>query len=79
MSVALALTGRADAYALLGRKGPATLRRDDLTAAERDYAEAASLMGKLQEEGAIEGTDRQTFERIRTELDSVRRELAGSR
>ncbi len=36
-------------------------------------------MSKLQEEGAVEGTDRQTFERIRTELDSVRRELAGSR
>ena len=79
LSVALALTGRADAYALLGRKGPATLRREDLTAAERDYAEAASLMSKLQEEGAVEGTDRQTFERIRTELDSVRRELTGSR
>ena len=53
-----------------------TLRRDDLTAAERDYAEAAAIMGKLQEEGAIEGTDRQTLERIRADLDRVRRELS---
>ena len=79
VTVALALTGRADAYALLGRKGLPTLRRDDLIAAERDYAEAAALMGTLQEEGAIEGTDRQTFERIRADLDRVRRELAALR
>jgi hypothetical protein len=79
LSVALALTGRADAYALLGRKGPTTLRRDDLSSAERDYAEAAAIMAQLEEEGAIEGTDRQTFERIRTDLDRVRRELAAGR
>jgi serine/threonine protein kinase/tetratricopeptide (TPR) repeat protein len=79
VSVALALTGRADAYALLGRKGASATRRDDLTAAERDYAEAAAIMGKLQEEGAIEGTDLSTLQRIRADLEAVRRELGAVR
>jgi hypothetical protein len=56
-----------------------TLGRDDLTVAERDHGEAVSIMGTLQEEGAIEGTDRQTLDRIRKNLDGVRRELAARR
>jgi eukaryotic-like serine/threonine-protein kinase len=76
LSVALALTGRADAYALLSRSAPASLRREDLTAAERDYGEAAAIFGTMQDEGSIEGTDRQTFERVRADLDRVRQDLA---
>jgi eukaryotic-like serine/threonine-protein kinase len=77
IAVALALTGRADAAALLGRSASGSVRKDDLTSAERDYAEAAAIFGKLQQEGVIQGTDQETFDRIRTELDRVRRELAG--
>jgi tetratricopeptide (TPR) repeat protein len=76
LSVALALTGRADAHALLSKSAPATLRREDLTSAERDYAEAAAIFGTMQDEGLIEGTDRQTFERVRSDLDRVRKDLA---
>jgi non-specific serine/threonine protein kinase/serine/threonine-protein kinase len=79
LSVGLALTGRADAYALLARKVTAAARRDDLAAAERDFAEAEAIMGKLQEEGAIEGTDLATLQRIRKDLESVRRELGVAR
>jgi tetratricopeptide (TPR) repeat protein len=79
LSVALALTGRADAHALLAQKAPADVRRSDMTAAERDYSEATALMSKLQDEGAIEGTDQATLDRIRKDLDRVRRELAGDR
>ena len=78
LSVALALTARADAFALFAQRGTSTLRPDDLAAAERDYAEAAEIMGKLQQEGAIQGTDLATFERIRKDLDSVRRQRSGS-
>jgi non-specific serine/threonine protein kinase/serine/threonine-protein kinase len=78
VTVALALTGRADAYALLSRSAAASLRREDLVAAERDYGEAAAILGRLQEQGLIEGTDRQTLERIRTDLDRVRQQLKAS-
>jgi non-specific serine/threonine protein kinase/serine/threonine-protein kinase len=74
--VALALSGRADAYALLSKSAPSPLGREDLTAAERDYAEAAAIFGAMQDEGRIEGTDRETFERVRADLDRVRRDLA---
>ena len=47
-----------------------------LTAAERDYAEAAAIFGAMQDEGRIEGTDRETFERVRADLDRVRQNLA---
>jgi non-specific serine/threonine protein kinase/serine/threonine-protein kinase len=77
LSIALALTGRADAHALLARTATGATRRQDLTSAERDYTEAVGLMSQLQEEGAIAGTDQATLDRIRRDLDSVRRELGG--
>jgi serine/threonine protein kinase/tetratricopeptide (TPR) repeat protein len=73
LAVALALTARADAQALLAQKAAPAIRREDLMAAERDYAEAEAVMRRLQEEGAIEGTDLATLERIRGELETVRR------
>jgi len=76
LTVALALTGRADALALLSQSAAGSLRRDDLTAAERDYAEAVAIFGAMQDEGLIEGTDRQTFERVRADLDRVKQSLA---
>jgi non-specific serine/threonine protein kinase/serine/threonine-protein kinase len=72
MAVALALTARADAHALFAQKASSPSRRDDLAAAERDYAEAESLMARLEQEGAIGGTDRDTLERIRRDLAKYR-------
>jgi tetratricopeptide (TPR) repeat protein len=79
LSVGLALIGRADAYALIGRRASAAQRREDLTAAERDYAEAVSIMSELQSGGSIDGTDLDTLARVRKDLDGVRAELGGSR
>ena len=79
MAVALALTARADAHALFAQQAPSSTRGDDLTAAERDYAEAAGLMGKLQQEGAVDGTDRDTLERIRRDHERVRQLLLKQR
>jgi hypothetical protein len=75
MAVALALTGRADAHALFARQSTSPSRRDALAAAERDYAEAERLMARMEQEGAVDGTDRGTLERIRKDLESVRTKL----
>ena len=61
VALALALTGRGEAYALFGRrKGPRAL--DDLRSAERDYDEAVRLLEALKQQGAIEGSDFKSLE-----------------
>jgi hypothetical protein len=47
-----------------------------LANAERDYAEAVQILEKLQQEGAIDGTDVTTLENARTELARIRQELS---
>jgi hypothetical protein len=75
VALALALAGRGDAYAAFARDTPASpTRRSDLAAAERDYAEAVKLLTSLDQEGAIEGTDRETLENARKELARIREE-----
>jgi non-specific serine/threonine protein kinase/serine/threonine-protein kinase len=75
LSIALALTGRADSRVLLAKTASHPRSREDLAAAERDFAEAVALMEQLMNQGALEGTDRKTLERVRADLDSVRRQL----
>jgi tetratricopeptide (TPR) repeat protein len=65
VAVALALTGRGDAQ----------VRFKAWPAAERDYAEAVNLLAKLQQEGAIQGTDVETLDSARKELDVIRARL----
>jgi eukaryotic-like serine/threonine-protein kinase len=73
-AVALALSGRGDAYALFGRKAGAA-GRSDLELAEKDYAEAVPLLEGLRTKGAIEGTDVVTLENAQRELAKLRSEL----
>ena len=73
MALALALTGRGDARVQLAPRGP--VRAADLTAAERDYAEAVQLLEKLEREQAIEGTDLTTLVNARKELERLRSEI----
>jgi non-specific serine/threonine protein kinase/serine/threonine-protein kinase len=75
MGLALALGGRADAYAAFARARPSpATRAADLAAAERDYAESVELLEALQRSGALGGTDLTTLESNRKALDGVRRE-----
>jgi serine/threonine protein kinase/tetratricopeptide (TPR) repeat protein len=77
VAVALALTGRGDAYAHFARKPTALVtRREDLTRAERDYAEAVDLLDALQKQNAIQGTDVKTLDDARAELEKLKRELS---
>jgi tetratricopeptide (TPR) repeat protein len=66
VAVALALTGR----------GEARVRFKEWSAAEHDYAEAMELLSKLQQDGAIQGTDVETLESARKELHVIRSQLA---
>jgi len=75
VAVGLALASRADAYAAFARMRPARpTRAADLEAAERDYAESVAIFTALQKAGAIQGTDLQTLENNRKQLEQVRRE-----
>jgi eukaryotic-like serine/threonine-protein kinase len=62
VAVALALTGRGEAY----------VHFKEWATAERDYAEAVGLLAKLQKDGAIQGTDVETLETARKELTTIR-------
>jgi hypothetical protein len=73
VAVALALSGRGDAYVQLGA-GRSADRARDLASAERDYADAVQILEKLQHEKAIEGTDLTTLENARKELARIRQE-----
>jgi non-specific serine/threonine protein kinase/serine/threonine-protein kinase len=75
VAVALALMGRADAYIHFAEKGPSQNRSEDLRTAVRDYEQGVALLEKLQQEGAIEGTDVTSLENGRRELDRIRRLL----
>ncbi len=66
IAVALALSGRGDAH----------IRFEDWPAAERDYAESVDLLSKLQQQGAIHGTDLETLENARKELTRIRERVA---
>ncbi len=71
----LALAGRADAYALFARsRPPRPTRAADFEAAERDYAESVGIFTVLQKAGSIHGTDLETLENNRRELERVRTE-----
>jgi tetratricopeptide (TPR) repeat protein len=66
VAVALALTGR----------GEARVHFKEWSQAERDYAEAVELLSKLQKEGSIQGTDVETLDSARKELDVIRSQRA---
>jgi hypothetical protein len=75
VALALALTGRGDAYVAFAKtRGPGALA--DRRAAERDYDEGVRLLESLAAKGAIEGTDLQSLTNARAELARLRRELA---
>jgi tetratricopeptide (TPR) repeat protein len=77
VGVALALTGRGDAYAELARRRvPGSPPAADLELAERDYAEAVTLLEGLHAKGEIHGTDVKTLEDARKELARIRSERA---
>ena len=75
VALAIALAGRGDAYAQFARRRIAGSGPADLAAAERDYAESVEILTQLQKENAIQGTDVQTLENNRAELEKVRKEL----
>jgi tetratricopeptide (TPR) repeat protein len=76
VALAMALTGRGDAYASFARRHQVSPPRvDDLTAAARDYREALALFTGLREKGAIEGTDVKLLENARDELRRIEGEL----
>jgi tetratricopeptide (TPR) repeat protein len=75
VALALALGGRGDAYAQFARRKTAGSGPEDLAAAERDYAESVEILTKLQKENAIQGTDVQTLENNRAELEKIRKEI----
>ncbi|HEY8550676.1 MAG TPA: protein kinase [Vicinamibacterales bacterium] len=78
MALALALTGRGEAYALFAKAtNQSPMRQSDLAAAERDYGEAVERLEAMEREGAIGGTDRQTLESARAELTRIRGARAG--
>jgi tetratricopeptide (TPR) repeat protein len=72
VAVALALMGRGDAYIHFAEKGPSQNRSEDLRTAVRDYEQGVALLEKLQQEGAIEGTDVTSLENGRRELNRIR-------
>jgi non-specific serine/threonine protein kinase/serine/threonine-protein kinase len=75
VAVGLALAGRADAYAAFARAHPVpATRARDLEAAERDYAESVQIYTALQRAGSIQGTDVETLENNRRNLERVRAE-----
>ena len=75
VAVGLALASRADAYAAFARTIPAPpTRPSDLEAAERDYVESVDIFTALQQAGSIQGTDLETMENNRKQLEKVRAE-----
>jgi non-specific serine/threonine protein kinase/serine/threonine-protein kinase len=74
VALALALSGRGDANVLFARSSKS--QAADWANAERDYAEAVQILEKLQQEGAIDGTDVTTLENARKELARIRQELS---
>ena len=75
VALGLALAGRADAYASFARARPAPpTRAADLQAAERDYAESVAIYTALQQAGSIQGTDLETLQNNRRQLEAVRAE-----
>ena len=70
-------TPRANGAARSARRGscPSQNRSEDLRTAVRDYEQGVALLEKLQQEGAIEGTDVTSLENGRRELDRIRRLL----
>jgi eukaryotic-like serine/threonine-protein kinase len=79
VALALALSGRGDAYALFARATTSPTRADDLALAERDYAEAVALYTTLDQQGHIQGTDKTAFDNTRKELARIRAERGASR
>ena len=78
VALALALSGRGEAYATFAREHRSQARPADLLAAERDYQESVDVLSALQREGAIEGTDLTSLEDARRQLAKVRQELANT-
>ena len=79
IAVVLALAGRADAVALLARRRvPGSTPAADFDMAERDYAEAMSVMEGLHAKGLLHGTDLETLENGRKELARIREERAAA-
>ncbi len=62
VALALALMGRADGHAHFARRGSPT---PDVAAAARDYGEAIDLLGSLERDGVIGGTDLETLAQAR--------------
>jgi hypothetical protein len=75
VAVALALMGRGDAHVHFARRQSRVARHDGLGHAERDYGAAVALLSKLQQDGAIGGTDVTSLENGRRELERIRAEL----
>ncbi|MEZ5290812.1 MAG: protein kinase [Vicinamibacterales bacterium] len=69
--VAYALAERADGLGVLAA-GPGG-GAPDRSAAERDYAEAESILAGLQAQGALEGTDVEMLAQVRGKLADLRR------
>ena len=78
-ALALALGGRADAYLQFARAPRPTSRGADLSAAERDYAEALDIYAKLQEAGTFAGSDKEYVDNARAQLEKIRAERAATR
>jgi non-specific serine/threonine protein kinase/serine/threonine-protein kinase len=79
VALALALSGRGDAYARFARATKSPTRAGDLALAERDYVETVAILGDLQRKGAIEGTDLTTLESARAELAKISAERSAAR
>jgi hypothetical protein len=78
VAVALAHTGRGDAYLLFARRTPSGAgKHADLTAAEADYRAGVDILADLHEKKLIGGTDLKTLESARAELARIRQDLAG--
>jgi non-specific serine/threonine protein kinase/serine/threonine-protein kinase len=73
-ALALALSGRADAYVLFARAPGPAARAADLAAAERDYAEALDIYARLQQAGTFSAADQSYVDEARASLEKVRAE-----
>jgi len=73
-ALALALSGRADAYVLFAHAPRPVARAADLAAAERDYDEALGIYARLQQAGTFAAADQSYVDEARASIEKVRAE-----
>jgi hypothetical protein len=73
-ALALALSGRADAYVLFAHAPRPVARAADLAAAERDYDEALGIYASLQQAGTFPAADQSYVDEARARIEKVRAE-----